>query len=78
MRGPPDRRRSTARARWPESYYVRGGDEEHAFLRSKNGTFTTIDVSGENLTHAVGINRAGVVAGDSFDGTRFHGFIRMP
>ena len=50
---------------------------EHGFLRTPDGSFTTIDVPGAFLTEALAINPAGVIVGDFSNAvTRFQGFLR--
>jgi len=52
---------------------------EHGFLRTGNGTFTTIDFPGAIATEALAINPSGVIVGDFHDpATGFLGFIRTP
>jgi len=38
-------------------------------------TFTTLDVPGASFTYAFGINDAGQIVGDYYDGSRYHGFL---
>jgi uncharacterized membrane protein len=58
------------------TYVAKSDERNHGFLRSKNGDFTTIDVSGAILTVAQGINNAGTIVGIYLDDEGFHGFVR--
>jgi uncharacterized membrane protein len=52
---------------------------EHGFLRTRDGTFTTIDLPGAFFTEALAINPAGVIVGDFCNAvTCFQGFLRTP
>ncbi len=52
---------------------------EHGFLRTPDGTFTTIDFPGAFFTEALAINPAGVIVGDFCNAvTCFQGFLRTP
>ena len=44
--------------------YADSGGVEHGFVRTPDGTFTTIDFPGADYTEALAINRAGVIVGD--------------
>ncbi|MBD5654219.1 MAG: hypothetical protein IAI50_03435, partial [Candidatus Eremiobacteraeota bacterium] len=55
----------------------------HGFIRSPNGSFTTIDVPGAGTaggqgTFAMSINSGGATAGNFIDETGSHGFVRSP
>jgi uncharacterized membrane protein len=52
---------------------------EHAFLRTKSGAFTTIDVPGASFTEGLAINPSGAIIGDFCNQTTcYTGFIRLP
>jgi hypothetical protein len=52
---------------------------EHGFLRTRDGTFTTIDFPGAFFTEALAINPAGVIVGDFCNAdTCYQGFLRTP
>jgi hypothetical protein len=52
---------------------------EHGFLRTPDGTFTTIDFPGAFFTEGLAINPAGVIVGDFCNAvTCFQGFLRTP
>ena len=52
---------------------------EHGFLRTRDGTFTTIDFPGAFFTEVLAINPAGVIVGDFCNAvTCFQGFVRTP
>jgi len=52
---------------------------EHGFLRTRDGTFATIDFPGACFTEVFAINPAGVIAGDfCSDVTCYQGFLRTP
>ena len=52
---------------------------EHGFLRTRDGTFTTIDFPGAFFTEALAINPAGVIVGDFCNAvTCFQSFVRTP
>ena len=59
--------------------YVDASGVEHGFLRTRDGTFTTIDFPGAFFTEALAINPAGVIVGDFCNAvTCFQGFVRTP
>ncbi len=59
--------------------YVAPGFVEHGFLRTPDGTFTTIDYPGAFFTEALAINATGVIAGDFCNEvTCFQGYVRTP
>ena len=62
---------STTRAR-SSGGYSDATNHEHGFLYS-GGTFTTLALSADTL--AYGINDAGQIVGDYFDGSASHGFL---
>ena len=52
---------------------------EHGFLRTPDGTFTTIDLPGAFFTEVLAINPAGVIVGDFCNAvTCFQAFVRTP
>ena len=52
---------------------------EHGFLRTPDGTFTTIDFPGAFVTEVLAINPAGIIVGDFCNAvTCYHGFVRAP
>jgi hypothetical protein len=52
---------------------------KHGFLRTPNGTFTTIDFPGAFSTEVLAINPAGEIVGDFSNAvTSFRGFLRAP
>jgi uncharacterized membrane protein len=52
---------------------------EHGFLRTPDGTLSTIDAPGAFFTEVLAINPAGVIVGDLCDAaTCFRGFVRAP
>jgi hypothetical protein len=58
------------------SYFDSSGNE-HGFLRSKNGAWTTIDVPGAFFTEVLAINPSGTIVGDFCNQTTcYTGFIR--
>ena len=59
--------------------YVAPGFVEHGFLRTPDGSFTTIDYPGAFFTEALAINPGGVIAGDFCNKvTCFQGYVRSP
>jgi hypothetical protein len=64
--------------------YVDASNVNHGFVRSTQGTITTIDAPGAGTgayegTYAFGINGAGDIAGPSIDGSSaFHGYVWKP
>lgn len=57
--------------------YVDSSFVEHGFLRTADGTFTTIDFPGAFFTEALAINPAGEIVGDFCNAiTCFQGFLR--
>jgi hypothetical protein len=52
---------------------------EHGFVRTPDGTFTTIDFPGAFSTEVLAINPAGEIVGDFSNAvTFFQGFMRTP
>ena len=52
---------------------------QHGFLRTRDGTFTTIDYPGAAETQVLAINPAGVIVGDFCNAvTCYQGFVRAP
>ena len=51
----------------------------HGYLLDKDGSFTTIDVPGTNVTIALGINPSGQIVGTFADSSGVvHGFLASP
>jgi hypothetical protein len=51
---------------------------QHGFLRTPDGTFTTFDPPGSVFTQVLAINPAGAITGDYCDAVACHGFVRAP
>lgn len=52
---------------------------DHGFIRTSNGTITTVDVPGASSTEGAGINGNGEVVGTYYDSSSVsHGFVRAP
>ena len=59
--------------------YVDPSGVEHGFVRTPDGTFTTIDFPGAFSTEVLAINPAGEIVGDFSNAvTFFQGFMRTP
>jgi hypothetical protein len=59
------------------NYYDVNG-ASHAFLRSPEGNFTTVDFPGADGTQANSINDLGAITGNYYDVNGNHGFLRDP
>jgi hypothetical protein len=58
-------------------YYVDGNSVAHGFIRSADGNYTNIDVTGAAGTQAYGINDQGTVVGWWFEANGlYHGYLR--
>ncbi len=60
--------------------YVDPTSTQHGFLRTEDGTFTTIDPPGSLFTYAYGINLEGAITGFYIDNSliAWHGYLRTP
>jgi probable HAF family extracellular repeat protein len=57
-------------------YFNNTGQQEHGFLRSSNGTYTTLDDPlATNGTEAFGINDLGQIVGQYCNATGTHSFL---
>ena len=61
------------------SGFPSGNFEEHGFVRTPDGTFTTFDIPvGSTYTEALAINPAGMITGDYCDDVQCSAFLRAP